>query len=70
VFLGIAAHAIPYTSLTLGSVFLDQRASTIAQEQPKLFTAFAVALTVQANVPDLIRHIVSQPSGSDDVTAE
>ncbi len=58
IFVGAAVHLIPYTSFTFGGSALEQRASTLPQEQYKLFLSPFVAFSVQANVPDIIRVIV------------
>jgi hypothetical protein len=54
-FLGAAVHLLPYTSLTVGAAFVDRRNSTLPQEQPHTVVTPYLGLTVQLNIPDLIR---------------
>jgi hypothetical protein len=54
-FLGAAVHLLPYTSLTVGAAFVDRRHSTLVEEQPHTVVTPYVGLTIQLNVPDLIR---------------
>jgi hypothetical protein len=54
IFLGLAVHLIPYTSLTVGGTILDRRNSTLADEQPHAILAPYLGFTVQLNLPDLV----------------
>ena len=55
VFLGLAIHVVPYTSFTFGGTILDHKNSSLPQEQPQATFTPYVGLTLQLNVPDLIR---------------
>jgi hypothetical protein len=62
-FFGLALHIIPYTSLSFGAAILDRKRSTLAEEDPHLVVSPYVGLSIQLNLPDLIRHAV-QPSSN------
>ncbi|MGE5185769.1 MAG: hypothetical protein ACM31C_27090 [Acidobacteriota bacterium] len=55
IFLGLAVHVVPYTSITFGGTILDRKQSSLVEEQPKAIFAPYVGFTLQLNVPDLIR---------------
>jgi hypothetical protein len=55
IFLGAAVHVLPYTSLTFGGTVLERRNSTLAQEMPHTVFAPYLGLTLQLNIPDLVR---------------
>jgi hypothetical protein len=55
IFVGAAFHVLPYTSLTFGGTVLERRNSTLAQEMPHTIFAPYLGLTLQLNIPDLIR---------------
>jgi hypothetical protein len=66
IFVGLAIHVIPYTSITFGGTILDRKSSSLVEEQPRaIFTPY-VGFTVQLNVPDLLRQ-AAHPSS--DTTA-
>lgn len=54
-FVGAAVHVLPYTSLTFGGSILERRNSTLREEEPHTVFAPYLGLTIQLNVPDLIR---------------
>lgn len=56
IFVGLAAHVVPYTSLTIGGTIVDRRRSSLAQEDPHAVFAPYIGLTLQLNVPDLLRN--------------
>ncbi|HSN26662.1 MAG TPA: hypothetical protein VLT45_10260 [Kofleriaceae bacterium] len=60
VFVGVAFHAIPYTSLTVGGAFLERRNSTIPEERTHTTFAPYVGLALQLNLPDLIYQAVTR----------
>jgi hypothetical protein len=65
-FIGAALHVLPYTSVTLGGAIVERRNSTLREEMPR--TAFSpyLGITIQLNVPDLLRQAVGP---STDTTA-
>jgi hypothetical protein len=66
IFLGLAVHVLPYTSITFGGTILDRKDSSLPQEQPHaIFTPY-VGFTLQLNLPDLLRQ-AAHPSS--DTTA-
>jgi hypothetical protein len=67
IFLGVAVHVVPYTSVTVGQVLLERRSSTLPAESPKFHSEWFVGFNVQVNVPDLI-HQLSTPTSSTSVT--
>jgi hypothetical protein len=54
-FIGGAVHLLPYTSLSIGATILERRNSTLPQEEPHTIVAPYIGVTVQLNIPDLIR---------------
>jgi len=66
VFVGLALHVIPYTSLTAGGTLLDRKDSTLSQELPHAIFAPYFGFTIQLNLPDLIRTVAR---GGSDTTA-
>jgi hypothetical protein len=54
-FIGAAVHLLPYTSLTLGGAIVERRNSTLSQEEPHTVFAPYLGVTLQLNLPDLIR---------------
>jgi hypothetical protein len=50
-----ALHVIPYTSVSFGAALLERRQTVLASEDPQFRLAFYVGLSVQANVPDLLK---------------
>ncbi len=67
VFLGLAVHVLPYTSVTVGGTIVDRRASSLAAEQPSAVFSPYVGFTLQLNVPDLLRE-ASHPSSDTSAT--
>ena len=63
-FLGAAIHLIPYTGVSAGALFVQSRSSTLTQERPSTHAILYVGLTVDINVPDLVR----QASGKSTTT--
>jgi hypothetical protein len=59
-FIGLAFHAIPYTSLTFGGSLLERRNSTIPEERTHTTFAPYVGASVQLNLPDLIYQAVTR----------
>jgi hypothetical protein len=55
IFVGLAVHVVPYTSITFGGTILDRKQSSLVEEQPKAIFAPYIGFTLQLNVPDLIR---------------
>lgn len=60
IFIGLAFHAIPYTSLTFGGSLLERRNSTIPEERTHTTFAPYVGFSIQANLPDLIYQAVTR----------
>jgi hypothetical protein len=60
IFVGLAFHALPYTSVTFGGAFLERRNSTIAEEKTHLTFAPYFGFDVQLNLPDLIYQAVTR----------
>ncbi|MBV8756064.1 MAG: hypothetical protein JO257_02240 [Deltaproteobacteria bacterium] len=60
VFVGVAFHAIPYTSVTVGGAFLERRNSTIPEERTHTTFAPYVGLALQLNLPDLLYQAVTR----------
>jgi hypothetical protein len=54
IFVGLALHAVPYTSFSVGGTLLERRSSTVAQEEPQTYVGLYLGLNVQANIPDLV----------------
>lgn len=54
-FIGAAVHVLPYTSLTLGGAIVERRNSTLREEMPHTVFSPYVGITIQLNVPDLVR---------------
>lgn len=54
-FFGLAVHVVPYTSVTFGGSLLAHKYSTLSEEQPHTVFAPYIGLTLQLNLPDLIR---------------
>jgi hypothetical protein len=54
-FIGAAVHVLPYTSLTFGGAIVERRNSTLAQEEPHTVFAPYLGVTLQLNIPDMIR---------------
>lgn len=54
-FVGLAVHVIPYTSVTFGGAFIDRKNTTLPEEQPHTIFAPYLGFTLQLNLPDLIR---------------
>ena len=63
IFLGLALHIVPYTSLSAGAILTDRKRSTLAQEDPHLDVSPYVGVTLQLNLPDLFRY-ASSPGSS------
>ena len=59
-FIGLAFHAIPYTSLTFGGSLLERRNSTITEERTHTTFAPYLGVSVQLNLPDLIYQAVTR----------
>jgi hypothetical protein len=57
-FVGAAIHVLPYTSLSIGGTLLERRNSTLREEQPHTIVAPYIGVTVQLNIPDLVRDAV------------
>jgi hypothetical protein len=68
-FLGLALHPIPYTSVTIGKVRLGRRNSALPAEKPRTTWEWFVGFNVQVNVPDLIRQ-VSSPTADTSVAKQ
>lgn len=51
----LALHAIPYTSVSFGVALLERRETVLAAENRNLRFTFLIGLSVQANIPDLIK---------------
>lgn len=60
IFIGLAFHAIPYTSLTFGGSLLERRNSTITEERTHTTFAPYLGISVQLNLPDLIYQAVTR----------
>jgi hypothetical protein len=60
VFVGVAFHAIPYTSVTVGGAFLERRNSTIPEERTHTTFAPYIGLALQLNLPDLLYQAVTR----------
>jgi hypothetical protein len=60
IFIGLAFHAIPYTSLTFGGSLLERRNSTIPEERTHTTFAPYLGVSVQLNLPDLIYQAVTR----------
>jgi hypothetical protein len=58
-FLGIAVHPIPYTSVTAGEALFEVRNSTLPAEKAHFDHALFIGLNVQVNIPDLIRQLAT-----------
>jgi len=54
-FVGAAVHVLPYTSVTFGGTIIERRNSTLSQEEPHTIIAPYLGLTLQLNLPDLVR---------------
>lgn len=54
-FIGAALHVLPYTSVTLGGAILERRNSTLREEEPHTVISPYLGISIQLNVPDLIR---------------
>jgi hypothetical protein len=67
IFLGLAVHVVPYTSITFGGTILDRKNSSLAAEQPNAVFSPYIGLTLQLNVPDLLRE-ASHPSSDTSAT--
>jgi hypothetical protein len=67
IFVGLAVHVLPYTSLTVGGTILDRKMSSLPQEQPSAVFSPYVGFTLQLNVPDLLRE-ASRPSSDTSAT--
>jgi hypothetical protein len=52
---GVAFHLIPYTSVSGGVALVEERRSTLSEERAKLRWLGYIGLTVQFNIPDLVR---------------
>ena len=65
-FVGAAVHVLPYTSLTLGAAIVERRNSTLREEQAHTVVSPYIGITIQLNVPDLIRQAMGP---STDTTA-
>lgn len=61
IFVGLAMHPIPYTSVTVGKTLLKRRASVLPAEDPRFAMPWYVGFNVQANIPDLV-HQLSTPT--------
>ena len=64
VFLGVALHVIPYTSLSFGVALLDRRRSTLVEEEAHVVASPYVGFSIQLNLPDLVRHAVLASSNT------
>ena len=63
VFVGLAIHVVPYTSFTFGGTILDHKNSSLPQEQAQaIFTPY-IGVTLQLNIPDLVRLAVTPRLG-------
>jgi hypothetical protein len=62
VFVGLAVHLLPYTSVSAGCLFMEKRSSTLAQETYATFATPYVGLSVDLNLPELIRSQTSKTS--------
>ena len=60
VFVGVAFHAIPYTSVTVGGAFLERRNSTVPEERTHTTFAPYIGLALQLNLPDLLYQAVTR----------
>jgi len=67
IFVGLAVHVLPYTSLTFGGTILDRKQSSLAAEQPTAVFSPYLGFTLQLNVPDLLRE-ASHPSSDTSAT--
>ncbi|MCX5748247.1 MAG: hypothetical protein NT062_37825, partial [Proteobacteria bacterium] len=61
-FAGLAVHVLPYTSVSFGAAFLDQKRSTLAEEAPHLVVSPYLGVSLQLNLPDLLRDAASPSS--------
>jgi hypothetical protein len=59
VFIGMAIHIVPYTSFTIGGTILDHKNSSLPQEQAQAILTPYIGVTLQLNVPDLVRLAVT-----------
>lgn len=62
VFVGLAVHLIPYTSVSAGCVFVEKRSSTLAQETYSTIGTPYIGLSVDLNLPELIRSQTTKTS--------
>jgi hypothetical protein len=67
IFLGLAVHVLPYTSVTFGGTILDRKNSSLAAEQPNAVFSPYLGFTLQLNVPDLLRE-AAHPSSDTSAT--
>ena len=58
---------MPYTSVTFGGTILDRKNSSLAAEEPHAVFSPYIGLTLQLNVPDLLRE-ASHPSSDTSAT--
>ncbi|HEY4118111.1 MAG TPA: hypothetical protein VGM56_09655, partial [Byssovorax sp.] len=64
VFAGAAVHVIPYTSVSGGAVLLNERSSTVVEEEGNTKAFFYLGLNVQANIPDLVMALKGRTSAT------
>jgi hypothetical protein len=62
--IGLAFHPIPFTSISAGLLLADYRSTTLAQESYRTFMGTYIALSVDFNIPELIRSQTSKASST------
>lgn len=60
VFIGVAVHVIPYTSVSFGGVILERRSSTLPQAGYEIFRPAFFAANVQINVPEIVAELLNK----------
>jgi hypothetical protein len=63
---GPVIQPLPYTTFSAGGVWVSERESRVAAEQPHAHLSLYVGLAVQANVPGIIRTIATPSKASPD----
>jgi len=59
---GLVLQPLPYTTVSFGKVWISERESRIAAENPHTHLSWYLGLAVQANVPGIIRTIAAPSS--------
>lgn len=55
VHVGGVVHLVPYTSLSVGGIFMEKRSSTVAEEKFHRFGGLYVGLSVNLNIPAMVK---------------